>query len=184
MHGPQQNQFIFDLLWKTYENKYGVDLTCKSGLCGVRSLKNEIDCRRVHLQFLTQALQRNLTSTSSSIEELRASVQSATELVEQLEKIKSKAKELPTSKVGVRDFDAKLKMCFQEFVQILTANTVPHARKCEQFIRVCEQLLYFNQQAIFRKYFPSLSGKMDEWEERFLENQDLHPKVIDAFRAM
>lgn len=184
MHGPQQNQFISDLLWKTYESKYDTDLTCKPGLCGVRSLKNEIECRTVHLQFLTQALQRNLLAASSYTRELIVFIQSVTELVKQLQKIKSKAEELPTSKMGVRDFDAKLEVCFQEFVQILTGNAATHARKCELFIRACEQLLYFNQQAIFRKYFPALSGKMDDWEEQFLKNQDLHPKVIDAFRAM
>lgn len=172
--GPQENQLLIDLLWQKYLVKYNADaLLAVSPMPGM--LVNELDCRVIHLKSLIETLKRNNTPNSSFSIPIHLEIDRAIILINQLETFKSTLNEDLASDLNDQQID--------EYRMLLTGPS-PSSRPCQYFIRTCEQLLYYNQQAVFERYFPILQKKMDEWEEASVNTEKFQPKIVEAFQAL
>ena len=168
--GPRENQLLIDLLWQKYLIKYNADVLLTINFMST-ILINEIDCRVIHLKSLIDTLKRNLTSSSPAIDN---ELEQSTLLIHQLESLKTQLNELDERQLN--DYSNRY--------AILLTGECETNRPCEYFIRRCEQLLYYNHQIVFEKYFPLLQNRMNEWEETSMTTENFQPKILDAYRAL
>ncbi|CAF1150048.1 unnamed protein product [Didymodactylos carnosus] len=194
---PRQNRLLLDLLWEQYTVKYGIESLPTTNIMP-RTLSNDIECRITHIKSLIQTLKGKMAKTTSVSElnkpeiecvdtlienskKIENEIEHANSLVAKLEKIKEKTDQIPST--AINDIDGnKLNDYLKEYVNQLTGDRCGN-RKCEHFICICEQLLYYNQEAEFKRYFPALNKKMNEWEHSFRTEEKFQPKIIEGFKA-
>ncbi len=174
--GPKPNQLLLNLLWEQYIIKYGIELLSTRNIMP-RTLSNDIECRAIHIKSLIRTLEGKLTDDISESQLIQSTIEGADTLVKELENI-NKLILKGSSPIDMN----KLNEYLQEYVNLLTGD-VKNNRKGEYFIIICEQLLYYIQEAEFKKDFPVLHRKMNEWECSLGTDDHFQPKIIDVFRA-
>jgi GTPase SAR1 family protein len=175
--GPQQNKFLTDALWEMYHNRYGVELLSASNMMP-GTLKNDISFRLCHIQLLIQTIKNKKKNITSIPGPIASAINDGITLVDRLKEIKSTCDRLNTEIINDNDLDIHLK----EYLRLLNGAD-NHNTKCESFIKLCETLLYYIEQANFENNFPSLYQIMIGWENSLMNNDKFQPKVIELFKA-
>jgi len=176
--GPKQNRLLLDLLWEQYINKYNVESLPTTDIVPGR-LSNDIKCRVIHLKSLIQTLKGKLNQNIPIPEPIDSEIKRANMLIGQLEQIKNENDKFLSTDID----DKKLNDYLNEYIKLLTGDG-NDSRKCEYFISICEQLLYYDKEAEFEKHFPLLKYKMNEWEHALITDEQFQPKIIEAFKAV
>ena len=175
--GPRQNKFLIDLLWEHFQRKYNVDLSSPSDIMPGALSKN-IECRLFHVEHLVQTLKKKKNNITSIPGPIKSAIDNGVTLINNLKEIKSTCIQF---KPGVTD-DTEIDTCLKNYLNHLngTGNT---SRKYENFIKICETLQYYIEQAKFQQYSPLLYQIMINWENSLMTNDKFLPKVIDFLKA-
>jgi hypothetical protein len=175
--GPQPNKFLTDILWESYHKRYSVESLLASNIMK-GTLKNDISGRLCHIQLLIQTLKNKKKNCTSIPGPITSAIDEGITLVNCLKEIQSTCDLLNTEIINDNDLNISLK----KYLNLLNGTDNENG-KCESFIKLCETLLYYIEQANFENNFPTLYQIMIGWENLLMTNEKFQPKVIELFKA-
>ncbi|CAF3726917.1 unnamed protein product [Rotaria socialis] len=175
------NELLMNLLWKKYSVKYGTELLSSINIMP-GALSNDISSRIIHVQSLIQTLNGKINDDNSISELVQTLLGRGGTFIKELKLIKRDVDKLISINDDDDDDDA-LNRCFTTYLNVLDGSH-GNTRICENFIEICELLLYYIQQAELKKTFPSLNEKINQWENTVLTSDLFEPKIIDVFKSL
>ncbi|CAF3593860.1 unnamed protein product [Rotaria sordida] len=178
MNDARVNELLLSLLWQKYSVKYGIDLLSSTNIMP-GALSNDISSRIIHVQSLIQTLNGKINNDTFISESVQLLIVRASTFIKNLKRIKRDVDKL----ISTNNDDDELNHCFTIYLNELNGNH-DKVRKCENFIEICELLLYEIQQLEMKKFFPSLNDKMNQWENTLFTSDQFEPKIIDVFRSL
>ncbi|CAF0761334.1 unnamed protein product [Didymodactylos carnosus] len=185
-NGPQPNQFLTDLLWKQFLNKYSIDLLSELKNATLKTLLNDILCRTVHIQSLIQTIATKLINLDKEISKImQQHLQRAQTLLDDLNAIindiNQRNGDNDDSDSDTDNDNNRTNACLKKYLNALSGSKQQPGK---EFIEICELLLEDNKQVECDKNFPSLNRIMKQWEHILGTSEQFEPKVIDVFKAL